>query len=61
MNEKALVILELNVLHILRNRRIIYQLLGMKRTQRVILKNIPSMLGKYVSDDEPSDGGTNLL
>ena len=45
MDVKVLVKLELNVLHILRNRRKIYMLLGLKRTLRVILKrNLPSML-----------------
>ena len=43
MNVKDLVTLELDVLHILRNKIKIYLLLGLKRTQRVILKNRPNM------------------
>ena len=45
MDVMVLVTLELNVLHILRNRRRIYLLLGLKRILRVILKrNLQSML-----------------
>ena len=59
MNMKVLVTLELNVLHILRNRRRIYLLLGLKRTQSDLeesAKYVKALTGKYVSDEESSDG-----